>query len=181
MNTIGMIELNSIAKGVETADFMIKAAAVDLLVSKPICPGKYLILITGDVGAVNSSVDEGMANGGQFIVDSLVISRVHPDLINAINQSTDIGEVNSVGVIEYFSIATAIVGADAAAKAARVKLIEVRLGIGIGGKAFVTLSGDVSAVTEAVEAGARIGKDKGMLVTKVVIPSPRKEVFYKLL
>ncbi|GAA0179884.1 BMC domain-containing protein [Clostridium sediminicola] len=181
MNTIGMIELNSIAKGVETADFMIKAAAVDLIVSKTICPGKYLILIAGDVGAVNSSVDAGLASGGQFIVDSLVISRVHPDLISAINQSTDVGEVNSVGVIEYFSIATAILGADAAAKAARVKLIEVRLGIGIGGKAFVTLSGDVSAVNEAVEAGARVGKEKGMLVTKVVIPSPRKEVFYKLL
>jgi len=181
MNTIGMIELNSIAKGIETADIMVKAAEVDLIISKPICPGKYLILIAGDVGAVNSSVEAGIENGSQYIVDKLLLPRVHPQLFNAINQSTDIGEVNAVGVIEYYSIATAIVGADAAAKAARIQLIEVRLGIGIGGKAFVTLSGDVSAVNEAVEVGARIGRENGMLVNKVVIPSPTKEVFYKLI
>ncbi|MCM1991224.1 BMC domain-containing protein [Oceanirhabdus seepicola] len=181
MNTIGMIEINSIAKGIETADIMVKAAEVDLIISKPICPGKYLILIAGDVGAVNSSVEAGIENGRQYIVDKLLLPRVHPQLFNAINQSTDIGGVNAVGVIEYYSIATAIVGADAAAKAARIQLIEVRLGIGIGGKAFVTLSGDVSAVNEAVEVGARIGRENGMLVNKVVIPSPTKEVFYKLI
>jgi microcompartment protein CcmL/EutN len=181
MNTIGMIELNSIAKGIETADVMVKAAEVELIMSKPICPGKYLVLIAGDVGAVNSSIYDGVENGGQYVVDKLILPRVHPQLINAINQCTDIGEVNAVGVLEYFSIATAIVGADVAAKSARVQLIEVRLGIGIGGKAFVTLSGDVSAVNEAVEAGGRIGKENGMLINKVVIPSPRKEVFYKLL
>lgn len=181
MDTIGMIELNSIAKGIETADIMVKAADVDLIISKPICPGKYLILITGDVGAVKSSVEAGVENGSQYIVDKLLLPRVHPQIFKAINQSTDIGDVNAVGVLEYYSIATAIVGADAAVKAARIQLIEVRLGIGIGGKAFVTLSGDVSAVNEAVDVGAKIGRENGMLVNKVVIPSPTKEVFCKLL
>lgn len=181
MNTIGMIELNSIAKGIETADIMVKAAEVKLIMSKPICPGKYLILIAGDVGAVNSSVEAGAENGRQYIVDKLLLPRVHPQLFKAINQSTNIGNVNAVGVLEYYSIATAIVGADAAAKAARIQLIEVRLGIGIGGKAFVTLCGDVSAVSEAVEVGAKIGMENGMLVNKVVIPSPTEEVFYKLI
>ncbi|WBW94898.1 BMC domain-containing protein [Oceanirhabdus sp. W0125-5] len=181
MSTIGMIELNSIAKGIETADIMVKAAEVDLIMSKPICPGKYLILITGDVGAVNSSLEAGIDNGSQYIVDKLLLPRVHPQLLKAINQSTYIDDVNAVGVLEYYSIATAIVGADAAAKAARIQLIEVRLGVGVGGKGFVTLCGDVSAVSEAIDVGANIGSENGMLVNKVVIPSPTKEVFYKLL
>ncbi|MBS4537853.1 BMC domain-containing protein [Clostridium sp. D2Q-11] len=181
IRTIGLIELNSIAKGIESADAMLKAAEVNLILSNSICPGKYIVLISGDVGAVKSAVDAGRDVGKQYIVDELVLPSVHPQLINAINGVTQVGEVNAIGVMEFFSIATAIVAADSAAKAAQVNLIEIRLGFAIGGKSFVTLSGDVSAVNEAVEAGSMRGKDNGMLISKVVIPSPRKELFEKLL
>ncbi|WP_026894209.1 BMC domain-containing protein [Clostridiisalibacter paucivorans] len=181
IRTIGLLELNSIAKGIETADAMIKAAEVELILSNSICPGKYIVLISGDVGAVKSSVEAGKEVGRQYVVDELILPSIHPQLINAINGATQIGEVNAIGAMEFFSVATSIVAADAAAKAALINLIEIRLGFAIGGKSFVTLSGDVSAVKEAVEAGSMIGKDNGMLISKVVIPSPRKELFEKLL
>lgn len=181
IRTIGLIELNSIAKGIETADAMLKAAEVNLILSNSICPGKYIVLISGDVGSVKSAVEVGKNIGREYIVDELILPSVHPQLINAINGATEIGDLNAIGAIEFFSIATSIVAADAAAKAASVNLIEIRLGFAIGGKSFVTLSGDISAVNEAVEAGSSIGKENGMLINKVVIPSPRKEVFEKLL
>lgn len=181
IRTIGLVELNSIAKGIETADFMLKAAEVDLLRANSICPGKYIVLISGDVGAVKSSLEVGLEVGSEHVVDSLVLPSVHPQLIKAINGTTEIDEFKSLGVLEFFNIATAIVAADTAAKAALVDLIEIRLGFAIGGKAFVTLTGDVSAVREAIEAGSRVGGDTGMLVNKVVIPSPRKELFNELL
>ena len=40
LKAIAMIELNSIAKGVEAGDEMVKAAAVDLVMAQPICAGK---------------------------------------------------------------------------------------------------------------------------------------------
>lgn len=181
IRTIGLLELNSIAKGIEVADSMIKAAEVKLIKANSICPGKYIVLISGDVGAVKASVEVGVDIGREFVVDKLVLPSVHPQLISAINGTTFINELNSLGVLEFFSIATSIVAADAAAKAASVELIDLRLGFAIGGKAFVTLTGDVSAVKEAVEAGARVAADTGMLVNKVVIPSPRKELFDELL
>ena len=46
---IAMIELNSIAKGVETADAMLKTSDVDLVMAQPICAGKYMVLVSGDV------------------------------------------------------------------------------------------------------------------------------------
>jgi len=55
-------------------------------------------------------------------------------------------------------------------------LIEIRLAMALGGKAFATLTGDVAAVKAAVDAGAAIVAEKGLLVNKVVIPSPRKEL-----
>ena len=51
METIGFLELNSIAKGVEAADYILKAAEVELLFAKPVCPGKYNVLFCGEVYA----------------------------------------------------------------------------------------------------------------------------------
>lgn len=181
IRTIGLVELNSIARGIEVADFMLKAAEVNLLRANSICPGKYIVLIAGDVGAVKASIEVGLEIGKEYVVDSLVLPSVHPQLIKAINGTTEIYELKALGVLEFFSIATSIVAADIAAKAALVDLIEIRLGFAIGGKAFITLTGDVSSVREAIEAGARAGEESGMLVNKVVIPSPRKELFDELM
>ncbi|TDT50369.1 BMC domain-containing protein [Fonticella tunisiensis] len=181
IRSIGLIELNSIAKGIETADTMIKAAKVHLLLAKTVCPGKYIVLIAGNVGAVEASVAAGLECGGAYVVDELIIPNIHPQLIPAINSSTEVERLRSLGVMEFFSIASAIVAADAAVKAADVELIEVRPGIGIGGKAFVTLTGEVSAVRSAVESGAAAVLKSGMMVNKVVIPSPGKELLQSLL
>ena len=61
---IGLVEIKSIPIGIETADEMLKAANVELIMANPICPGKYMILITGDVGAVKSSVESGKKSSG---------------------------------------------------------------------------------------------------------------------
>ena len=181
IRTIGLLELTSVARGIEAADFMLKAAEVDLLRANSICPGKYIVLISGDVGAVKASIEVGLEIGREYVIDSLVLPRVHPQLIKAINGTTEIDELRSLGVLEFFSITASIIAADAAAKAALVDLIELRLGFAVGGKAFVTLTGDVSSVREAIEAGAKVGKETGMLVDKVIIPSPRKELFDELM
>lgn len=78
--------------------------------------------------------------------------------------------------MEFFSIAASIVAADAAVKSANVDLLEVRLGIGIGGKAFVTLTGEVSSVKNAIKAGTQASISKGMLVNKTVISGPSKQL-----
>ena len=46
MQAIGFLELNSIAKGVEAADAILKTADTDLHFAKMGCPGKFNILFT---------------------------------------------------------------------------------------------------------------------------------------
>jgi len=79
------------------------------------------------------------------------------------------------------SVAALIEGADAAVKAANVQLIEIRLAMALGGKAFVTLTGDVAAVQASVDAAAQVVGQKGMLVNKVVIPHPRGELLNEMI
>lgn len=179
--TIGFLELNSIARGVEAADIILKTAEVELIYAKAGCPGKYYILFTGEVAAVQASLEAGAATGGSYTVDKCVIPRVHPQVIQAINLAASPENVNAIGVMEFFSVTASVYAADAAVKAADVDLIDVRLGTGIGGKSFVVLTGEVAAVREAIECGIQTENAKGMEVSHVVIPNPRREIFESLL
>lgn len=180
MITIGFLELNSIAKGIEATDAMCKAARVDLLSARPSCPGKYHILISGEVSAVQSSLKAGRSIGKSNIIDELLIPRVHPEVVSAIHMATMPENPQAIGVLEYFSVAGSITGADAAVKSANVHIIELRLGTGIGGKSFVTLTGDVSAVETAIRNGAKTAEDSGLLVQSVVIAHPDKQLLKSL-
>ena len=95
MEAIGILESNSIAKGIEAADAVLKAADTALLYAKPVCPGKYTILFYGDVAAVSASLDAGAAVIDAHLVDSVVIPRIHPQVIQAISLSTAPDGVNA--------------------------------------------------------------------------------------
>jgi microcompartment protein CcmL/EutN len=176
LQAIGLVELISIAKGIEAADAMLKAAQVELLEAKPTCPGKYIVLICGNVAAVQSAVDTGKSIGADAVVDDFILPNVHPAVISAINAASPVADIKALGIIETFSIASLIVAADVAAKAGDVDLIEVRAGAGIGGKSYVTLTGDVSSVNSSIEAGSASASAKGTLVEKVVIASPHENL-----
>jgi len=179
--TIGFLELNSIARGVEAADSMLKAADVRLLFARPTCPGKYNVLVAGDVAAVTAAVEAGVETGRQAVVEQLVIPRIHPQVIHAVNLSAMPERAGAVGVMEYFSITGAILGADDAVKAAEVELVDVRLGTGIGGKSFVVLTGDTAAVSHAVVSGSAKAAADGMLIDTAVIPNPAPGLLESLL
>jgi len=172
METIGILECSSIAKGVEAADAILKAAEVSLLYAKPVCPGKYTVLVCGDVAAVQAALEAGERMADGYLVDSVVIPRVHPQVVQAIHQAAPPSGQNAVGIMEFFSVT---------AKAAEISLLDVRLGIGIGGKSFAVLTGDVAAVEEAVQCGMAEGEKRGLAVTSTVIPHPRREIFSALL
>jgi microcompartment protein CcmL/EutN len=178
---IGVVEFNSIAKGIEAADYMLKAARVEALFCRTVCPGKFVTMVGGDVAAVESAVRTGVEQGSQAVVDRFVLPSVHESVFRAITGVTPVTEMKSLGIIETFSLSSVIVAADIAVKAAEVELLEIRLGLAIGGKAFVMLNGDVGAVKAAVTAGAGSAAEKGLLVSQVVIPSPSKDLITQLL
>ena len=173
---ICMVELTSIARGIETSDDMIKAAQVTLLRGTTVCPGKYMVIVGGETGAVRAALEAGLAKGGEFIVDSLLIPNVHEQLFPAIAGTQEVVDPQAIGVVEFYSIASAIKAADAAAKAAQVTLIEVRTGYAVGG--YFTLTGDVGAVRAAVAAAE---KQSELYIGSTVIPRPSKQVLESLL
>ena len=54
---LALLEITGIARGMVVCDTLVKRAAVDLLRSHPVDPGKYLILFAGDVAEVEEALD----------------------------------------------------------------------------------------------------------------------------
>lgn len=178
---IGLLEIKNITKGILVADAMLKAANVELVMSQPLCPGKYVVMVSGDVGAVQSAVRSGKSVGGtENVVDEFVLPNVHTDVLHALSGCTEVKQIKSLGVIESYSVASAVVAADTAAKAAAVQLLEVRLARGMGGKAVVSMTGEVGAVTAAVRTGSNAIKDSGFLVDQLVIAAPHHSLHQAL-
>lgn len=178
MLAIGMIELSSIARGIETCDGMVKAASVSLLRASTVCPGKYIIIVSGDTGDVKASMEVGRKYASECLVDELLITNASAQLIPAISMTSQVDKRGAIGVLEFYSVASAIMAADTAAKAANITLIEVRIGYAIGGKGYVTLTGEVGDVKAAVEAASESAE---LLVGTTVIPRPSPLLFDSLM
>ncbi len=177
---IGMIEFNSIARGIYVADEMVKTSDVEIVTANSVCPGKYIAIVHGDVSSVETSVKRGLEISEEFLVDSLVIPNVHPGVFPAIVSATMPERIQALGILESYSQATMVIATDAVLKAAELEAIELRLATGLGGKAYFTFTGDVAAVKAGIEVGKEIIGNNGMLIDAEVIPSPSKRLIETL-
>ena len=175
--SVGILELKSIARGVQAADDALKSAGVSLISAQPICPGKFELILTGELAQVQASMDKIRATYSAYLIDSTVLGRIDPSVIRVLLGAEPEGGEGSVGVIETYSVASGILAADTAVKASNVTVRELRAARGIGGKAVVYLTGEIADVGAAVEAGSRYAKEQGMFAGSCVIGSPHKELW----
>jgi microcompartment protein CcmL/EutN len=169
---LGAVEWDSIANGIRAADALVKAAPVEPLVFRPLTPGRYLALYAGEVEAVQYATARALEVGGESVLDHFVLPSPHRSLVPAIKGRVREQSLSAVGIIETLTVCSLIVAADAAAKTGDVRLHEIRLAMGLGGKGFVVLTGEVSDVEAAVERGSALASQRGYLLSSVVIPRP---------
>lgn len=173
---LGALELTSIGLGIEAADAVLKRAAVDMVLSRPLCPGKYFLCFTGTVEDVRHALEAGLERGGDAVADSLYLTNPHAALFPALMQTTEAEGMEALGIVETFTVCATLEAADRAAKHARVSLLEIRLSIMLAGKSYLTLTGALSAVRSAVEEAAAAARERGALVSAVVIPHPHPDL-----
>lgn len=178
--SIGLLELRSIPIGIETADAMVKAANVSLLVASPVCPGKYIIIVSGNVGAVKSSMNAGLQTAGTFLVSWHTINNAHDSLPTAILGVADPEKIASLGILETISALGVVQAGDIAAKASNVTLMEIRIARGLGGKGFLLFTGEISAVRSAMDSCIAGLKENGEITSHCVIASPHPDLISKL-
>jgi len=178
---IALVETNSIAAGILVGDSMVKKAVVQLLEARSICPGKYMVLIGGEVGPVHESYDVGVATAADTLVDHLLLPNVHRSVFPALMSASPPRGDEALGIIETVTAAVCIVAADASVKAADVQLLEIRLANGLGGKSYVILEGTVADVEAAMAAGVDLVRQEGLLVRQVIIPQLHEQMRARIL
>jgi microcompartment protein CcmL/EutN len=167
---LALIEFDSIAAGIEAADAMVKRAQIDVIRAGTVQPGRYLVLVGGDVGDVEESLAAGRERGGSAVLDWVYLPHVHPEVVAAIGGGRVPEVRDALGVVETATVPSVIRAADAGVKGADVRLVEVRLADGLGGKGIVLFSGLVADVETAVQIGIASLESPGRLVRSVVIP-----------
>ena len=154
---LALVELASVAIGIETGDAMVKRAPVDVVRAGTIQPGKYLVLVAGAVADVEEALAAGVEVGASSLVDTVFLPNVHDQVIAGLRGARRAGTGAALGIVETATVAATIEAADAGVKGARVELLELRLGDGLGGRGYVLFDGSVSDVEAAVAAAvARI-------------------------
>lgn len=177
---IGLVEYKTVSSGIFAADLLVKTANVDIIQAETVCPGKYFALITGEIAAVKSAVDACKANCPDKLLDSFVLGNPHESIFEAIWGTSIVEQPGAIGVLETYSVAQAIVGADVAAKTADVKLVELRLARGMCGKSYLILTGEVAAVQAAIDRAKASAGEYGMYLDSTVIAGPDKKTWERI-
>lgn len=172
---LALLEFSSIAAGIAAGDAMIKRGPVAEIVGGTVHPGKYLVMVVGDVAAVEEAVAAGIDRSGSTLVDRVLLPDVHPAVAAAVRGDRFPPDGEAVGVIETVTVAATIAAADAAVKGASVVLTELHLADGLGGKAYALFCGSVSDVEAAVAIGLQ-QVPPALLAGSVVIPQLHTEM-----
>ncbi len=166
---LALLEYESVAIGIRAADAIVKRAPIALLKSGTVHPGHYLVLIAGSVASVTESHATGVEAGDGRLLDEVLLPDAHEEVTSACLGERRPLEREALGVLETRTVATLLRAADAAVKGTAVRISEIRLADGLGGRAFVLFDGIVADVEAALEIGsARVPYDR--LVTCTLMP-----------
>jgi microcompartment protein CcmL/EutN len=177
---LGLLELTSVARGMVVADAVVKKAAVNLLRSAPVSPGKFVVILTGGEEEVAESMKIGTELASATLIDRLYLPHIDEQIAPVMRGAVQQLAVSAVGIVETYSVASAILAADKSVKRAEVQLIQMRLARGLGGKAFFTMTGELAQLEAAIEGAREILHD-GMLLTTEVIARPHPDFVETLL
>lgn len=178
IKSLGIAEYRSVAIGIQAADAMVKAAAVKLIMAQTVCPGKYIIIFSGNLSAVNAALEVATKEPfDTILVGTYCLGNPDPSIFQAIYGLVEKEEVEALGIIEGYTVATTVGAADEIVKTSQVKLIELRLAKGMTGKSYAIFSGEIAAVEASMEKAIKLLKEDGTYLHSSIIPHPDEQIW----
>ncbi len=167
---IGLLEFSAIAVGILAGDAMVKRSPVEVIYAGTVHPGKYLVLVAGEVAHVEEALPAGREAGSGALLDEIFLPDAHPHVADALRGKRRAGDRDALGVVETATVAAIVGVADRGVKGASVNLREIRYADHLGGKAYCLFDGPVADVEAAVELAVGGLSRPELLVSQVVIP-----------
>lgn len=180
-SSIGAIEFRSIAKGIEVSNELVKKSDVEICYLKSICPGKFLVIVSGDEAAVNEAIKFGVEQAVQYQVDSFILYRIHPQIIKALKHQYGRPEhIGALGVMEVNKVCKGLVALDETLKSSPVHLVKLQIAFGIGGKCVYIVAGELSSIQYGFNMAISKLTEKDMIYQSI-IPSVDAQIIENLI
>ena len=186
-----IVEVQGLPPAVVVADAMVKSAAITLIALEVNTLGALTIKASGNAAAVTAAHDAGEATARQLdaLVGATVIPRYSscaytmwiackPSISSLLKSRNHLIPIDglvpvddrAMGMLETRGFAGAVAALDAMLKSADVELLaKEKIG---QTRVSVLVTGDVSAVTASLAAGAVAAERVGTLASTHVIPHP---------
>lgn len=181
VEALALVELDSVARGLRAVDALVKRAEVRIHEANLVEPGKFLVLFSGAVAAVEESYDAACMVGDERVVERMLLPVVHPGVTRGLMGLLDLEDPDCVGVVEGQHVAGVIQACDRSLKDAQVKLCGLRVAGALGGKAYYVIKGLQHDVEAGLAAGERVLKKRGTLYGLERIARPHPEFLAWLL
>ncbi len=176
ISNIAVMEFKSIPAGIQVTDSIIKAAQVNLVLSTALCPGKYLTVVGGELDALDTSCKVAESQGGRHLFSSMIVGGIDMKVIDAIEGKISSLPKGAVGIVESLQMAYLINSADITVDTAEVEFMDFRLARGCGVNSFYIITGQLSAVKEAVSQASDFLASKGAMIANKIIANPDRQV-----
>jgi microcompartment protein CcmL/EutN len=172
-----ILEFSSIAKGYFALDHCLKNAKVHIIEASAISPGKFLILLRGDIEAVGKALNAAMAVATDELIDSALLPNLDKGILDALYGLSKIeADKNGLVVVETSTLSGMLVGLhNITSQKKNVQFIEVRPGRGLGGKSTAFFTGAPAELKESLEIFLRATKSNGSFIEGQFISSPHPD------
>ncbi len=186
MNALGLLEVRGLCASVLVMDCMVKAAQVEFIdIKKDMGGGLITIVVRGAVSAVRAAVDAGRdyAQAISEVIAYKIFANPDPQTLMYLDNSYKRARIDfareACGMIEVYGFVCAMCAADAALKAAKVRLVGMERTKGEEGIQLIValkVAGDVDAVKAATQAGLAAARQVGDVIKSHVNALPSEGI-----
>ena len=163
-DALAAIELDGLVRGARLVDDLLKSAQVRVVSSEVYSGPRQMVVLDGEVEALNRAFEVALAVGGERVIDAMLLAHAHPGLLAALGgqMMKSPGHDDAILMVETETLASTFRAVDASLKAVPVFLTSWRLGRGMAGRGVFALRGEHAnleaaeeVVVEAAGAGLR--------------------------
>lgn len=167
---IYIVEYRKVSQGIGVLDRMFKQASLSLLYANPICIGKYLICVGGDVADVCEAKSAAEQDEDGPPLAGYLLQRAHENIFAYFKGGLPkpVRKPDSIGIFETRNAASGFVSLDAALKRAQVDLAKLWLGQLLGGKFCYVLGGSTSDIESAMHAVKSAINENDIIGSRIV-------------
>ncbi len=180
MPVLAGLDLQHLPAGLAALDAVCKEATVDVLFAGDIDPGRFLIVLSGELADVEVALHKGIVDAAESLLESLLLPQAHARLHAGLRgQLADpqqiLNDEQALGTLHAHTPLSLLAAVDRALKVADVTLLRLRFASELAGQGHAVLAGEQFDV-EAALLAAQSGLPQGVTLQTRLIARPAPEV-----